>query len=207
MKVWDLSTRLYHWLQAILFVALIISGFAGNNLHIQWGLILLTLVVWRIVWGIIGSQTSRFSQFVRSPTAVLRYLSGKEVAKPGHNPAGAWMVITMITTLFLQCISGLALAGLLDNLPYAEYWLTDSLFTSFEMLHFALANALPLLVVIHIAAIIIYKFRRQPLIMTMITGVQRKITPTDELYFISQWRALIVLVASVFVTIAIVALA
>lgn len=207
MKVWDLSTRLYHWLQAILFFALIASGFISNGYHIQLGLILFTLLIWRIIWGIIGSQTSRFSQFVGSPTTVLRYLSRKEIAKPGHNPAGAWMVVTMIAMLFLQCLSGLALAGLLDNLPYAEHWLTDSLFSAFETLHLTLVNVLPLLVVIHIVAIFIYKLRHQPLIMAMITGIQKQASPPDTPYFVSQWRALTVLVASVLVTIAIVALA
>lgn len=87
MKVWDLSTRLYHWAQAGLFVALMASGFSGNGPHVQLGLAMMTLIVWRIVWGVVGSETSRFRQFLRSPKRVFNYLLGREPSRPGHNPA------------------------------------------------------------------------------------------------------------------------
>lgn len=207
MKVWDLATRLYHWFQAVLFIALIASGFSGNGPHVQLGLALFTLVLWRILWGLVGSQTSRFSQFIRSPITVLRYLTGKEPTQPGHNPAGGWMVVTMIFTLFLQCFSGLALAGLLDNMPYMEYWLTDTVFSALESMHYILARVLPMLILTHVGAIVVYKLRSKPLVMAMLTGAQSKVTETGELYFVSQRRAITVFATAILVTAAIVVIA
>lgn len=206
MKIWDLSTRVYHWTQAGLFIALMASGFSGNGPHIQLGLAMTTLVVWRLIWGFVGSETSRFQQFLRSPITVFRYLVGKERAKPGHNPAGGWMVITLISALLIQCISGLAMAGMLDGLPYADIWLTDGLFSLLESAHIVLVRLLPVLVSLHVIAILFYKLRAKPLTWAMVTGKQVKHSFTSRVVFASQWRALFVLVVSASVTIAIVAL-
>ncbi|MGF1754736.1 cytochrome b/b6 domain-containing protein [Vibrio makurazakiensis] len=210
MKVWDLATRLYHWLQAIVFIGLLISGFSGNGPHIQLGLVLFTLIVWRILWGFYGSETNRFSQFVRSPIKTFQYLTGRSPQSTviGHNPAGGWMVILMILGLLLQCITGLALAGLLDNLPLAHYWLSDTTFEVLETLHIILSKALPALVVIHIGAILTYKLNNKPLLKAMFTGIQNAYTNTgtQQPNFVSQRVALLVLVVSGLVTIAIVAL-
>ena len=119
MKVWDLATRLYHWLQAVLFIVLIVTGFSGNGPHVTIGLVMFTLVLWRLIWGYVGSETNRFGQFLCSPKVVVRYMLGKERVMLGHNPAGGWMVFVIITALLLQCVSGLAVAGMLDNLPLA----------------------------------------------------------------------------------------
>ncbi len=206
MKIWDLSTRLYHWVQAGLFLALMASGISGNGPHVQLGLAITTLVVWRLVWGFVGSETSRFKQFLCSPATVIRYLIGKERAKPGHNPAGGWMVVTLISALLVQCISGLAMAGILDSLPYSDVWLTDGLFGFLENAHFALVKLLPALVALHVAAIVVYKLRAKPLTWAMVTGKQAIADSSQNVRFVSQWRALLVLVLAASVTIAIVAL-
>ncbi|MDC5849925.1 cytochrome b/b6 domain-containing protein [Vibrio europaeus] len=205
MKVWDLSTRLYHWAQAGLFMALLASGFSGNGPHVQLGLAMTTLIVWRMVWGFVGSETSRFRQFLRSPKRVLNYLLGRESSRPGHNPAGGWMVLTLLCALLVQCISGMALAGLLDNLPYAEVWLTDSVFSLLESAHLLLANLLPALVALHVGAIVFYKLRSKPLTWAMVTGKQTFLNQSGSVLLASQWRALLVLVVATSVTMAIVA--
>ncbi|MFB9216464.1 cytochrome b/b6 domain-containing protein [Vibrio sinaloensis] len=206
MKVWDLATRVYHWLQALLFIGLMASGFSGSGPHIQLGLALFTLLIWRLIWGQVGSETSRFKQFLRSPKVVLRYLLGNEPTKPGHNPAGGWMVVAMISALLLQCISGLALAGMLDNLPFSELWLTDTLFAALESMHLGLVNVLPALISLHVAAIVYYKLRSKPLTWAMISGVQKNGHAQVGLFFASHRRALGVLVVATSVTMAIVAL-
>jgi len=206
MKIWDLSTRLYHWLQAGLFIALMASGLSGNGPHVQLGLVLTTLILWRLIWGGVGSETSRFKQFLSSPKSVVRYLFAKEEARPGHNPAGGWMVLTLISAILIQCISGMALAGLLDGLPFAGIWLTDAVFSLLESIHLAMVNILPALVAIHIFAVLIYKLRAKPLTWAMVTGRQTKISYSENPTFVSQWKALFVLVVSASVTIAIVAL-
>lgn len=193
MKIWDLSTRLYHWTQAVLFMGLMASGISGNGPHVQLGLALMTLIVWRLVWGWVGSETSRFRQFLRSPKSVVRYLLGKEKEKPGHNPAGGWMVVTLLSALTIQCVSGLALAGLLDHLPYTNIWLDDSVFSLLENIHLTMIKVLPTLIAVHVLAVLFYKLRSKPLTWAMVTGFQRKIELNGSVAFVSQWRALGVL--------------
>ncbi|EDK27555.1 hypothetical protein VSWAT3_04486 [Vibrionales bacterium SWAT-3] len=210
MKIWDLPTRLYHWLQALLFIGLAASGFSGNGPHVYLGLALFSLILWRLVWGFIGSDTSRFSQFVSSPRAAFQYLRGKIQPKPGHNPLGAWMVIGMITTLFIQCITGLVIAGFFDAIPSSEVLLTDGVFEVSGVVHGIAARMLVVCVVLHLLAIMTYKLRSKPLVLAMITGKQN-FTPSVEsfesgtqLSFSSNSKALLVLIASVLVTMTIV---
>ncbi|PMM60476.1 cytochrome b/b6 domain-containing protein [Vibrio splendidus] len=210
MKIWDLPTRLYHWLQAALFIGLAVSGFSGNGPHIYLGLALFSLILWRLIWGMIGSDTSRFSQFVSSPRSAWQYLRGRVQPKPGHNPLGAWMVVGMITTLFVQCMTGLAIAGFFDTLPYSEVIITDDIFDLFVTLHAIAARMLIAFVVLHLLAILVYKLRSKPLVLAMITGKQNQSLSTvhfgngTQLAFSSNSKALLVLIASVLVTMAIV---
>ncbi|WP_286297098.1 cytochrome b/b6 domain-containing protein [Vibrio apostichopi] len=210
MKIWDLPTRLYHWLQAALFIGLAVSGFSGNGPHIYLGLALFSLILWRLIWGMIGSDTSRFSQFVSSPRSAWQYLRGRVQPKPGHNPLGAWMVVGMITTLFVQCMTGLGMAGFFDTLPYSEVIITDDVFDLFVTLHAIAARMLIAFVVLHLLAILTYKLRSKPLVLAMITGKQNQSLSTahfgngTQLAFSSNRKALLVLIASVLVTMAIV---
>ncbi len=210
MKIWDLPTRLYHWLQAALFIGLAGSGFSGNGPHIYLGLALFSLILWRLAWGIIGSDTSRFSQFMSSPRSAWQYLRGRVQPKPGHNPLGAWMVVGMIATLFIQCITGLAIAGFFDTLPYSEVIITDDVFDLLGTVHAIAARMLIAFVVLHLLAILVYKLRSKPLVLAMITGKQNQSLSTahfgngTQLAFSSNSKALLVLIASVLVTMAIV---
>ncbi|QUM77154.1 cytochrome b/b6 domain-containing protein [Moritella sp. 24] len=205
MKIWDLPTRLYHWLQVIVFLGLVITGYNANGPHIQLGLGLFTLIIWRMMWGFIGSETSRFTQFIRSPKVMLQYLRGQSAEGVGHNPAGGWMVVSLLFCLLLQCISGLVIAGFMDNAPFADIWLTDGLFDIFYLVHSALFYLLPILVCLHVAAVIGYKLCDKPLVLAMVTGYQAKFTAIS-VRFESNLKALLVLITAVLVTIAIVAL-
>lgn len=206
MKVWDFATRVYHWLQVLLVVALLASGNSGNGPHIQLGLVLFTIVLWRLVWGFVGSETNRFKQFVYSPLAAWRYVKKGQTSHIGHNPLGGWMVVTLVITLLLQCLSGLAIAGFFDTLPGVEWWLNDDIFAAVESLHSGLASLLPILIALHVGAVVIYKLKKKPLVKAMFTGRQVMLTTDIEPFFVSQWRALFVLVVAVLVTIAIVAI-
>lgn len=206
MKIWDLATRLYHWLQALLFMGLLISGHSGNGPHVQLGLALLTLIVWRLIWGVVGSETSRFRYFVSSPMTTMQYAVGRVKAKVGHNPLGAWMVISLLLALLIQCLSGLALAGLLDGLPLAHLWLTDDVFDLLVQTHVVLAKVLPALVAVHLAAILLYKLRGKGLVKAMITGVQSQVDSAHPVVFASQGYAFLMLVVASLVTMAIIAL-
>ncbi|PSW21932.1 hydrogenase [Photobacterium sanctipauli] len=203
-QIWDLPTRLYHWLQAILFIGLAASGFSGHGPHLLLGLGLFCLLVWRLGWGIIGSETSRFKQFVRSPKTVINYFRGKANTKVGHNPAGGWMVVALLTTLLLQCLSGMLIAGLFDSLPLASTLLTDDMYTLAGTIHGLLARLLPMLVIAHLVAIAAYKVMKKPMVMAMITGKQFLPAPS-AVKLASNRKALMLFIASVSVTMAIIA--
>lgn len=205
MKIWDLPTRLYHWLQVALVIGLIVTGYQGAGVHVALGLGLVTLLIWRIIWGVVGSETSRFSKFTHSPKQVISYFGGQHIEKPGHNPAGGWMVILMLSILMLQCLSGLVVAGLVEKLPLSGVWLTDTVVKEITGIHRSLALLLPMVIGLHLLAIIIYKLRSKPLVWTMVVGVQNRVEDA-VLGFESNKRASVVFIASVLVTIAIVAL-
>ncbi|WP_413284744.1 cytochrome b/b6 domain-containing protein [Vibrio sp. MA40-2] len=198
MKVWDLPTRLYHWIQALLFSGLAYTGITGEGPHVYFGLSLFTLLIWRLCWGAVGSDTSRFSTFIRSPLAVIEYFKGNYVEKPGHNPAGGYMALVMILALLLQCLTGLALAGYLDPLPGSTVWLNDDIFDVCVFIHENLIDGLFILVGLHIFAIIVYKLRNKPLVKAMITGYQAENNITVTLK--SNRRAIIVLIIAIGIT-------
>ncbi|WCE28662.1 cytochrome b/b6 domain-containing protein [Vibrio sp. SCSIO 43137] len=172
MKVWDLPTRIYHWSQLALVCGLFFSGLTEQGPHTKFGLALFTLLLWRLLWGLTGSDTSRFSHFIKSPFAVIRYLKGSLEENPGHNPAGGYMVIVLITALILQCLTGLAVAGYLDPLPASEAWLNDEVFDLAVLVHETGIVYLPILIALHISAILIYQLRGKPLVKAMFTGEQ-----------------------------------
>ncbi|MGF1777552.1 cytochrome b/b6 domain-containing protein [Vibrio nomapromontoriensis] len=208
MKVWDLATRLYHWSQAIIFLALMVTGISGNGPHVQLGLALFTLVTWRITWGMVGSETSLFRQFMASPKKVWAYLKAERHTQLGHNPLGSWMVFTLLASLLLQCITGMILAGMFDGLAAVGVEIPEIIYFGAEQTHLLLVDLLPLLIVLHVGAVLIYKLRSKPLLWAMLSGYQQ--VPTNHFIaqpnIVSNSRAILVLIASTLVTIAIIAI-
>ncbi|KZN53811.1 hypothetical protein N474_19765 [Pseudoalteromonas luteoviolacea CPMOR-2] len=197
MKVWDLATRIYHWLQALLFILLVLSGFKGTGPHEPLGILLFTLIVWRLLWGVVGSESSRFGSFIKGPKTVIQYLLGRYPKKPGHNPAGGWMAIAMIAALFIQCITGIIMAGLISPL---ENLLIKEHLNTIGRLHDAGARLLLVMVTMHVGAIIVYKLKAQPLVKAMFSGIQQQLSDAQNLYFVSMIRAVLVLIVSGAVT-------
>ena len=112
LRVWDLPTRLFHWLLAACTVALVITAKVGGNAmewHLRLGHVMLALLLFRVLWGLQGGYWSRFSTFIPSPARLLRYLKGKGTPADhvGHNPLGALSVLAMLLVLALQVASGL----------------------------------------------------------------------------------------------------
>jgi cytochrome b len=112
VRVWDLPTRLFHWLLAAAVIGLVITanvGGAAMDWHFRLGYTVLSLLLFRLVWGMVGGHWARFSTFLYSPATVWRYLTGRSGPDQsiGHNPLGAISVFAMLTFLLLQVASGL----------------------------------------------------------------------------------------------------
>src|SRR5512134_348932 len=114
VRVWDLPVRLFHWLLVVLVVFSYTTGKLGGN-SLQWhfrsGYCILALVLFRIAWGLFGSQTARFSDFIHGPKRVFSYARslarGASMFHAGHNPMGGLMVVLMLVLLLVQATTGL----------------------------------------------------------------------------------------------------
>ncbi|UCV04753.1 cytochrome b/b6 domain-containing protein [Dechloromonas denitrificans] len=173
IRLWDLPTRLFHWLLVLCVLAAVVSGQLGGNLidwHGRIGLLIVGLLVFRLVWGIVGSTYARFRQFVPTPARIKAYLRG-EWQGEGHNPLGALAVFGLLGLLIAQVLSGLfsnddiAFVGPLFDL------VSKNLSNRLTGIHHLLSNLLIALVVLHVAAIAFYaRVKKQSLVKPMITG-------------------------------------
>ncbi|MBC7955040.1 MAG: cytochrome b/b6 domain-containing protein [Cytophagales bacterium] len=179
VRVWDLPTRLFHWLLAGCVIASVISAKVGGNAmvwHLRLGYVVLALLAFRLLWGVMGGRWSRFVSFVYSPTTLLRYLRGQgradEYLDVGHTPTGALSVFALLGILAVQVATGLiADDEIATTGPLIKFvsGATSSLATSW---HKTFGQWLIItLVVLHIAAIVFYLVKkRQNLVQPMITG-------------------------------------
>ena len=179
MKVWDAPTRLFHWAVVVLIACSYFSiHYDRIDLHFLSGYALLTLLLFRLAWGFVGSETSRFSQFVRSPIAGFSHLRGFLKPEPddqvGHNAAGGWMVLILLGDLGLQVGLGLfSNDDVVNEGPLAHLvgkaW-SDRL-TAYHAYNF---NVILGLIALHVLAIIAYAgIKKHNLLRPMITGRKR----------------------------------
>jgi len=171
--VWDLPLRLFHWLLVVCVSGSIVSAKIGGNAmvwHGRFGLVVVGLLAFRLVWGFVGSTYARFFQFVRGPGAIVAYLRGQWHGE-GHNPLGALSVLAMLGTLLLLVATGLfanddiAFEGPLYALVGKD--LSDRVVG----IHRLVEPLIILLLVAHLAAIAFYvRIKKETLIMPMITG-------------------------------------
>lgn len=176
VRVWDLPTRVFHWALALSIVGLVITGNVGGNAmvwHFRIGLTVLALLLFRLVWGLVGGHWSRFGAFIYSPGSVINYLkgNGKPEHSVGHSPTGAGSVFALLAILLAQVGSGLvsddeiASAGPLTRFVSTA---TVNLATNY---HKNIGKWIILgLVVLHIGAVMFYLWRRQNLIKPMLHG-------------------------------------
>lgn len=174
--LWDLPTRLFHWLLVLCVFVAIASGIAGGQWmqwHVKAGLAVIFLIAFRLVWGIGGSTYARFCQFFPTPSRVLSYLKGTWQGQ-GHNPLGAFSVFALIFLCAFQATSGLfttdeiMLKGPLYNLVDKD---TSLLITS---IHKQMAWVLMAFIGLHFLAIVFYKLvKKDNLVIPMITGKKR----------------------------------
>ncbi len=165
--VWDLPTRLFHWLLVVAFFAAYVSGDVESWLlaHSLFGYTVLGLVAFRLVWGLIGTRYARFASFAFGPAQVARYLASLLTPRPqhylGHNPAGSW---AMYALLALAVLSGLT--GWLALEEIGGEWLED--------LHEGAANLMLAIVLVHIAGALVSSWLHgENLVRSMIDGRKR----------------------------------
>jgi len=178
VKVWDLPTRLFHWLIVVLvgssFVTADIGG-AAMEYHEACGVIILVLVFFRVVWGFCGGQQARFSAFVRAPGAVREYtaglLKGSSPRHLGHNPLGGWSVLLMLAALLIQAGTGLfANDDILFEGPLSGT-VTKHASDILTGVHLVNRAILAGLIAIHIGAVVFHLvFKKDNLIFPMVSG-------------------------------------
>ncbi|MEO5342816.1 MAG: cytochrome b/b6 domain-containing protein [Gammaproteobacteria bacterium SHHR-1] len=173
LYLWDLPTRLFHWLLALAVLAAFVSGSLGGNLivwHGRIGLFILGLLAFRLAWGLFGSTYARFAQFAPTPARLAAYLRGNWQGQ-GHNPLGALSVFALLGLLGFQAISGLvsnddiAFSGPLYRL------VSDPLSQQLTGLHHQASDLLLLLIGLHLLAIGFYRLvKGDNLVLPMIRG-------------------------------------
>lgn len=199
--VWDLPLRLFHWLLVLLVVVSVTSATIGGNamqIHMLSGYTILALLLFRILWGFFGSTHARFSSFVRSPAAAFAYLRGKaDCGHLGHNPAGAWSVVFMLTVLLVQAGTGLfANDDIATEGPLAKL-VSKALSDRITAIHHLNLKLLLALIGLHLAAIAYYFFgKRENLVKPMLTGFKDAAGRGDAAqHTASPWLAAILLAA------------
>lgn len=173
VRVWDLPVRLFHGAIILLVPALWATHhWELMDLHILLGEIMLGLILFRLIWGVLGSSTARFAGFVRGPGAVLRYLRGGERSF-GHNPLGGWSVIVMLLVLVVQVGLGL-FASDEDGIyagPLSRHMPDLDSAHALAEWHETFFWVLVALIAVHVLAILWYRLvRRDDLVTPMVTG-------------------------------------
>jgi cytochrome b len=197
IRLWDLPTRLFHWALVVLIALQFASGEFGvvpMRWHYLLGYATLALIVFRVLWGFAGSQTSRFGSFVRGPRAVVRYvaasLRGRAPRAPGHNPLGGWSALVMLVVVVVQAVSGLfASDDISEEGPFAAH-VSDAIVALMTRIHHIDRYVLVVLIALHVGAVLLHwAIRNDNLVAPMLHG-RAQIDGAREPRFVSSWRAL-----------------
>ncbi len=170
--VWDAAVRVFHWLMVVCFAGAYLTSEseAWRLVHVTLGYTMAGLVAFRIIWGFVGTRHARFASFIRGPRAVARYLRTLLSRQPehhtGHNPAGALAIVAM-----LALTTSIAATGWAAYNDVAGEWVAE--------LHEGVANAMLLLVGVHLAAVVASGWlHKENLVRAMLSG--RKVATPGE---------------------------
>jgi cytochrome b len=178
VRVWDLPTRVFHWLLAAGVLAQLVTGRLGERglLWHQWiGLAIGALIVFRIVWGVVGGRWSRFSSFVYRPGTVLRYLRGERRSDDhfdvGHNPLGSFSVLALLALLAVQVATGTVADDEVSTTGPLNRFVSNANALSATAWHKGWGQwLLVALVVLHVGAIVYYRRKGTNLLAPMLSG-------------------------------------
>jgi len=185
VKIWDVPVRIFHWSLVTLFIAAYVTNLLGPNYfnyHLWAGYGIIVLVVFRILWGFVGTYHARFFNFVRTPVATTKYalsvLKKKDVHYLGHNPLGAVMVVALLLAILVQAVTGLFSNDEIINLGPLYGYINDELSLKLTSIHRQLFYWIAGAIFLHIAAVLFHVwFKRDNIVKAMFTGKKN----TDEL--------------------------
>lgn len=185
LLIWDLPTRIFHWLFATCVVGAIATVKLGEGMwmewHIRFGILTLALLVFRIVWGFTGTYYVRFADFIRGPRAIIAYIRGQTPPVPGHSPLGALSVLAMLTIIGIQAVSGLFVSDdiLYDGPFHADVSSATAAFM--RDVHINNAYLVMALIALHVLAILYYTVIGKGIAAAMVTGnLPAERFPTDS---------------------------
>jgi cytochrome b len=178
VRVWDVAIRLFHWL----VVALVATAYATWRLNwMVWhgwiGDLLLALLLFRLLWGFFGSETARFSHFLTSPRIAVEHLKYALLREPdrqvGHNPAGGWMVLFLLSLLLAETLTGIYVANDIADVGPLTGIAPAAVENAIDASHEILWNVLVAAIVLHVLAIFGYAaIKGQNLLLPIITGTK-----------------------------------
>ena len=178
VRVWDPLVRVFHWTLAVAFLTAYLVEDDWLALHVLAGYTVLGLLLFRLVWGVIGTRHARFTDFVRSPAVVLAYLKDVLATRAkrylGHNPAGGAMVVALLVSLLLTTVSGLALYGYREfsgPLAGVMYSASPGLGGVLQEVHEFCSQSTVVLVLLHLAGVALASLQHgENLVRSMISG-------------------------------------
>ncbi|ABD68350.1 cytochrome B561 [Rhodoferax ferrireducens T118] len=177
VRVWDLPTRCFHWGLVVCFMGLITSAQIGGDAmawHFRSGYAVLSLLLFRIIWGLVGGRWSRFTSFIYAPAAILAYVKGRGLPEHtvGHNPLGSGSVFAMLGFLLLQVMTGLVSDDEIANAGPLSQFVSNAVVSFATFYHAAIGRWVLIgLVVLHLSAIFFYHLKkRQNLVLPMLLG-------------------------------------
>ncbi len=184
--VWDIPTRLFHWLLAISFAGAFLTAESERyrDIHVMLGYTMLGLIAFRLLWGFVGSRYAQFHSFVFKPAEIAAYLGSLLKARPehhvGHNPAGSVAVFALLALGLVCGVTGVVLFQDIGG---------DALEESHEMVAFAMLA----IVGLHVAGVLVSSLlHRENLVRSMITGFKEG-RPKDGIRRAHAWLGVIML--------------
>jgi cytochrome b len=177
VHIWDLPTRMFHWLLVACVIGLLITGNVGGNAmvwHFRFGYIVLTLLLFRLIWGFLGGHWSRWSQLPLSFSKVWSYLRGQSVPAhhAGHNPLGSWSVLAVLFFLTFQVSTGLVSDDEIANMGPLSSLVSGSVVSWATNWHKNVGKFILLgLIALHLLALAWYQFKKHiSLVPAMVHG-------------------------------------
>ena len=202
--VWDAPLRLFHWAIAALVIFSYVTGKVGGDWmewHMRSGYTILSLLLFRVAWGLVGSETARFTSFLRGPRAGVAYLrsmlAGTHQRVLGHNPLGGWAVLAMLAALLVQASSGLFVDDEIATRGPLVVKASEATVGRMSALHSYNQWLLVALVSLHLVAIATYRFiLRAELVRPMLDGYMPVTGPTQAPARRPAWMAALLIAAA-----------